>query len=124
MSGGQRQRISLARGLVLELELLIADEPTSALDVSVQAVVLELFQRLQRELGFAALFISHDLAVIDMVSHRVGVLYRGDLVETGWGYEVMSTPERITRKNSWPHYPSRIRLNSVNAVCAVVDTKR
>lgn len=93
LSGGQRQRVSLARGLVLNPELVIADEPTSALDVSVQAVVLELFQGLQKEFGFAALFISHDLAVIDMVSHTVGVLYHGDLVESGRGVQVMREPE-------------------------------
>ena len=93
LSGGQRQRVSLARGLVLNPELVIADEPTSALDVSVQAVVLELFQDLQKEFGFAALFISHDLAVIDMVSHTVGVLYHGDLVEYGRGVKVMREPE-------------------------------
>lgn len=93
LSGGQRQRVSLARGLVLNPELVIADEPTSALDVSVQAVVLELFQSLQKEFGFAALFISHDLAVIDMVSHTVGVLYHGELVESGRGVDVMRNPQ-------------------------------
>ncbi|NMF31774.1 ABC transporter ATP-binding protein [Corynebacterium ammoniagenes] len=94
LSGGQRQRVSLARGLVLNPELVIADEPTSALDVSVQAVVLELFQSLQQEFGFAALFISHDLAVIDMVSHAVGVLYHGELVESGRGAQVMRDPQQ------------------------------
>ncbi len=93
LSGGQRQRVSFARALVLEPTLLIADEPTSALDVSVQARVLELFTELQHRFGFASLFISHDLTVVDMLSHRVGVLYRGNLVELGTGTQVMSNPD-------------------------------
>ena len=93
LSGGQRQRASLARALALDPKLLIADEPTSALDVSVQAKVLELFRELQRELGFAALFISHDLAVVDMLASWVGVLLRGKLVEEGLGSQVLSSPQ-------------------------------
>lgn len=93
LSGGQRQRASLARALALQPTLLIADEPTSALDVSVQARVLELFAELQREFGFAALFISHDLAVVDLLSDRIAVLYRGRLVEEGPGAQVLGAPQ-------------------------------
>ncbi|MDN5821000.1 MAG: ABC transporter ATP-binding protein [Brachybacterium sp.] len=99
LSGGQRQRISLARARVLEPELLGADEPTSALDVSVQATVLDLFRELQERLHFAALFISHDLAVVDTLAHRIGVLFRGDLVEQGHGPDVLQRPQHeYTRK--------------------------
>ena len=93
LSGGQRQRASLARGLALDPELLIADEPTSALDVSVQAKVLELFVELQNRFDFAALFISHDLAVVDMLSDRIGVLFHGELVEEGTGEQVLGSPD-------------------------------
>ena len=92
LSGGQRQRASLARALALDPELLIADEPTSALDVSVQARVLELFVEMQARLGFACLFISHDLAVVDLLADRIAVLHRGRLVEEGTSAQVLDSP--------------------------------
>jgi peptide/nickel transport system ATP-binding protein len=93
LSGGQRQRASLARAIALQPKLLIADEPTSALDVSVQARVLELFAELQREFGFAALFISRGLAVVDLLADRIAVLVEGQLVEEGTGEEVLVAPK-------------------------------
>lgn len=99
LSGGQRQRASLARGLALDPKLLIADEPTSALDVSVQARVLELFGELQERFGFATLFITHDLAVVDMLAHRVVVLHHGTIAEAGPTAEVLGNPkDDYTRK--------------------------
>ncbi|WP_436326456.1 ABC transporter ATP-binding protein [Brevibacterium sp. FAM 27836] len=92
LSGGQRQRIGIARALTLRPKLLIADEPTSALDVSVQAKVLDLFEGLQQEYGFACLFISHDLAVVERIAERIAVMRHGYLVEIGRSSQVVSNP--------------------------------
>ncbi|WP_152191480.1 ABC transporter ATP-binding protein [Georgenia satyanarayanai] len=93
LSGGQRQRVSVARALVLEPELLVADEPTSALDVSVQASVLAMFTELQQRYRFACLFVSHDLAVVDLLAHRVVVLQNGKIVEKGSREDVLQNPQ-------------------------------
>ena len=93
LSGGQRQRVGIARALALTPDLLIADEPTSALDVSVQARFLDLLQELQEKLKFACLFISHDLAVVDILAHRIAVMEDGLLVETGPRDEILRNPK-------------------------------
>jgi peptide/nickel transport system ATP-binding protein len=96
LSGGQRQRVGIARALALSPGLLVADEPTSALDVSVQARFLDLLQELQNRLQFACLFISHDLAVVDILSHRIAVMHHGKIVEQG-------TSEQILRNAQDPY---------------------
>jgi peptide/nickel transport system ATP-binding protein len=93
LSGGQRQRIGIARALALTPDLLIADEPTSALDVSVQARFLDLLQGLQEQLKFACLFITHDLAVVDILSHRIAVMQNGRLVEQGPRDQILKNPQ-------------------------------
>lgn len=99
LSGGQRQRVGIARAISLNPDLLIADEPTSALDVSVQARFLDLLLDLQDKLKFACLFISHDLAVVDTLAHRIAVMQHGELVEIGDRDQILNNPQNeYTRK--------------------------
>lgn len=92
LSGGQRQRLAIARALALNPELLVADEPTASLDASIQAQIVNLFRDIQRKQGVSFLLIAHDLALVSKISDRIGVMYRGKLVELGDGTEIAQNP--------------------------------
>ena len=91
-SGGQRQRIGIARALIMNPDLIIADEAISALDVSIQAQVVNLMKKIQKETNIAYLFIAHDLSMVKYISDRIGVLHLGHLVETGTAEEIFNNP--------------------------------
>lgn len=92
-SGGQRQRISIARTLALDPKFIICDEPISALDVSIQAQIINLLEQIQRELDISYLFIAHDLSMVKHISHRIGVMYLGQIVEVGESHTIYSNPK-------------------------------
>jgi glutathione transport system ATP-binding protein len=116
-SGGQRQRIGLARALALSPSIIIADEAVSALDVSIQAQVVNLMMELQEEYGLSYLFISHDMAVIERVCHRVAVMYLGEIVEIGTRSQVFENPQHPYTKKLMKAVPvadPRLRKNEFN----------
>lgn len=117
-SGGQRQRIGIARALTLQPKLIVADEPVSALDVSVQAQVLNFLQDLQEEFKLTYLFIGHDLGVIRHLCDRIGVMYRGRLVEEGTTEDILSNPQHIYTKRliaAIPDIRPEVRAEKIKA---------
>ena len=126
-SGGQRQRIGIARALTLNPKLIIADEPVSALDVSVQAQVLNFMQDIQKEFNLSYLFISHDLGVIQHLCDRIGIMYRGRLVEEGLADEIYSNPKHLYTKrliSAIPEMDPSLRLEKTHLRQAIDDEYR
>ena len=123
-SGGQRQRIAIARALALRPSVIVCDEPTSALDVTTQATVLTLFKELQEATGVTYLFISHDLGVVNEISDRIAVLYRGEIVEIGEAHQVATAPRHAYTRRLQMAAPvadpakQRIRRNQRLALAA------
>lgn len=110
-SGGQRQRINIARALLLKPKFIIADEPVSSLDVSIQAQILNLFMELQKTYGFSMLFISHDLRIVRHISDRIGVISKGEIVETGFTKDIFDNPQHDYTKKLITSLPEKHFIN-------------
>ncbi|MGB9801368.1 MAG: ABC transporter ATP-binding protein, partial [Arcobacter sp.] len=114
LSGGQKARVGIARAISVNPKILILDEPTSALDVSVQAVVLQLLDRLKKELGMSYIFVSHDLNVVKLLCERVIVMNRGEIVEQGTVHDILENPQKDYTKKliaSIPHFePNKLKM--------------
>jgi oligopeptide/dipeptide ABC transporter ATP-binding protein len=121
LSGGEKRRVGIARALAVGARFLVADEPTSALDVSIQAQVVNLLKDLQKNLGLSYLFISHDLRVVELISHKVAVMYLGQIVEMGLGGRIANEPRHPYTSILWS---SLVEKKSKESTKALADIQK